>query len=58
MVTQLSGTEQWVFNLEQGKALRAWAQQQSIGQRQLCVCVSAREGAGASVRVSRQSAGA
>lgn len=47
MVTQLSGTEQWVFNLERGKALQASAQQQSIGQRRVCVrvCVSVRESA-------------
>lgn len=46
MVTQLSGTEQWVFNLERGKALQASAQQQSIGQRRVClracVCVCER----------------
>lgn len=46
MVTQLSATEQWVYNLEQGEAFQAAAQQQSIGQRgmctpvHVCVCVS------------------
>lgn len=42
MVTQLGGTEQWVYNLEQGKALQASAQQQSIGQRGMYKSVCAR----------------
>lgn len=56
MVTQLSGTEQWVFNLEQGKALQASAQQQSIGQRGMCKCAGVCFCVCVCARVSRQSA--